>query len=271
MMRKVTPFILAMLLLAFMAFPHKARMQSPQGGGENIYFSGEIVGPLEVVLDAPYTATAVIENTQILADGNRIVHDTTQLVARDSKGRIRREQTIDAIGPIKVNGPKVIFIIDPVAQRQYILNTRAKTAEIKKLPNIRIINPRENKTENARERKSEKESSDRPQEQLLRADRARINNSVGQESLGTKVMEGINVEGEINKWTIPARSIGNERPIDISVETWYSPDLHITVLRHRIDPRFGDVMYRLTNIQRTEPNPSLFKIPAGYKKIINTL
>jgi hypothetical protein len=39
----------------------------------------------------------------------------------------------------------------------------------------------------------------------------------------------------------------------------------VEIARHRIDQHFGDVKYKLTNIQRAEPSPSLFKIPAGYK------
>jgi hypothetical protein len=259
-MRVSIYFVSATILLLVITLANEAGIGPLQAGGENIYFSGEIVGPQETVPNAPYTATAIIENTQVLTDGNRIVHKATQLVARDSKGRIRREQTIDAIGSIRVSGPKVIFIIDPVAQRQYVLNTRDKTAEVKKLPNFRI-----RETRPAQERNGKKNSNEGENPEQTQAAMRRLVTDVVQESLGSKVMEGVNVKGEINKWTLPAGTIGNEHPIAISVETWLSPELQITVLRHRIDPRFGDVMYRLTEIQRTEPDRSLFKIPPGYK------
>src|SRR5215471_17026658 len=123
-MRKVNSVILAAVLLIAVALAGSVRTQSKPGEGDNIYFSGEIIGPQAIVTGAPYTATAVIENTQALADGNRIVHTARQLVARDSEGRIRREQTINTIGPIEVKGPKIIFIIDPVSKREYILNTQ---------------------------------------------------------------------------------------------------------------------------------------------------
>jgi hypothetical protein len=32
----------------------------------------------------------------------------------------------------------------------------------------------------------------------------------------------------------------------------------------RSDPRFGETVYRLTNIQRTEPPASLFELPSDY-------
>ena len=31
------------------------------------------------------------------------------------------------------------------------------------------------------------------------------------------------------------------------------------------DPRFGETVYRLTNVSRSEPSPSMFSVPADYK------
>src|SRR5205807_4476431 len=58
----------------------------------------------ETVKGAPYTATAVTEITQPLADGNRISNKTTASVARDSQGRTRREETLGLVGGLHVNG-----------------------------------------------------------------------------------------------------------------------------------------------------------------------
>ena len=85
------------------------------------------------------------------------------------------------------------------------------------------------------------------------------------EDLGEKVLEGVKVKGERLTAIFPAGSVGNERPLEASLETWYSPDLHLFLYRKRIDPRFGEVLYRLTKIQRIEPDASLFRIPHGYK------
>ena len=43
-------------------------------------------------------------------------------------------------------------------------------------------------------------------------------------------------------------AIGNEKPIVITVERWYSPDLQMNVLIKRSDPRTGDNVFQLTNI-----------------------
>ena len=84
------------------------------------------------------------------------------------------------------------------------------------------------------------------------------------ESLGTQQIEGVNAEGTRFTRTIPAGTIGNEKAIDIVNEIWTSPDLHTVVLKKTSDPRFGETVFRLTNIKRGEPDPSLFTVPAGF-------
>jgi hypothetical protein len=79
-----------------------------------------------------------------------------------------------------------------------------------------------------------------------------------------KTIEGIQVEGRKTTTTIPAGKIGNELPLTIVSEEWRSPDLNILVLTHHSDPRSGDSSYRLTNIMRAEPDPSLFVVPSDY-------
>jgi hypothetical protein len=38
----------------------------------------------------------------------------------------------------------------------------------------------------------------------------------------------------------------------------------MVVLSKRNDPRIGETVYRLTNIQRGDPNPALFHVPSGF-------
>jgi hypothetical protein len=65
--------------------------------------------------------------------------------------------------------------------------------------------------------------------------------------------------------TIPAGAIGNERPIDIVMERWYSDELEADVLRRNIDPRFGETTYQLVNVVLGEPSPDLFVVPESYE------
>lgn len=84
------------------------------------------------------------------------------------------------------------------------------------------------------------------------------------EALGKQMIEGIECEGTKIVQTIPAGQIGNERPIEIVLETWYSPELQVTVLGKQSDPRYGETVFRLAGILRTEPDEYLFKVPSDY-------
>src|SRR5579863_5404455 len=98
-------------------------------GGNFGFISERLVGG-NPVKGAPYTAQAVTETTQTLADGNRIVQKSTAALYRDSEGRERREQTLSAIGPFTAQGdaPQIISISDPVAGVNYSLNPKEKIA-----------------------------------------------------------------------------------------------------------------------------------------------
>ncbi len=84
------------------------------------------------------------------------------------------------------------------------------------------------------------------------------------ESLGRQNIEGVEAEGTRVTVTIPAGAFGNERPINIVNERWYSPELQLVVMTKNSDPRFGENTYRLTNINRTEPARTLFEVPADF-------
>ena len=240
-------FILLLLLLTLVVAGQNDRPGSIQRQSGITLNSAEIAGREELTKHAPYLATAIVESTQMLADGNRILHNTQELVARDGEGRTRHEEVFDRIGSLEVDAPKTIFISDPVLKKDYTLNTRDKTVTAQPRIDIgALLNTPRARAENAQPNRR------RPRE-------------IHSEDLGEKVLEGLNVKGERLTATFPAGAVGNERPLEASLETWYSPDLHVFLYRKRIDPRFGEILYRLTNIKRIEPDPSLFRIPRGYK------
>ena len=80
-------------------------------------------------------------------------------------------------------------------------------------------------------------------------------------------MEGMNAEGSRTTSTIEAGAVGNDRPIQIVSERWYSPDLQTAVMTRHNDPRTGEETLRLTNIHRAEPAAELFQVPAGYQMV----
>jgi hypothetical protein len=203
----------------------------------------------KVVKGAPYSATAITESAQTLSNGARITHKTTASIYRDSEGRTRREMTLDRVGPFATadEPAQLIFINDPVAGVHYILDQRSHTArKMAAPPNDRP--PRRAPPERAPERAHERTPAESKTE-----------------SLGKQTIEGVEAEGVRSVITIPEGRIGNDRPIEIVSERWDSPELHTVVLSKHNDPRFGETVYRLTNINRAEPAQSLFEVPADYK------
>jgi hypothetical protein len=211
----------------------------PLGPGDFAFIRGEFGIANIVVQGAPYTAQAVTQFSRTLADGNRIQRSTTAAVARDSDGRTRRELTLEAIGPLAAarsrGGIKTIFISDPVAGFSYVLDPNSHTVRQRPIP---LRGPR---------------TGQGPRETRIQS-----------EDLGTQTIQGVNVQGKRATRTIPAGQAGNQLPIDIVSETWYSPDLQAIVMSKTSDPRFGETLYQLTNINRAEPDHALFVTPPDY-------
>ncbi|HZT59855.1 MAG TPA: hypothetical protein VFA21_14690 [Pyrinomonadaceae bacterium] len=262
------------------------------GGGDTFVFVGsEMSFDGKVVRGAPYSAQAVTESVQTLADGNRIVRKTTAQVYRDSEGRTRRDQTLGTIGPYAAAGdpPQTFFINDPVGGFTYILDPASKVA--RKMARIEL----NFKTEPGGAEKAiiERRLSGGAAAGAEKSGDAKVETSRNfvftapaappdgpglpkvefygfkmadskTEKLAPQNIEGVQAEGTRVTETIPAGDIGNEQPIQIVNETWYSPELQVVVMTRHSDPRFGETTYKLTGIQRVEPSPTLFQVPPDY-------
>jgi hypothetical protein len=259
--------------------------QTPPPGDNFIFVASEMNFDGKVVKGAPYSAQAVTETKQTLSDGNRIINKATASVYRDSEGRTRREQTLKAIGAFGTTGepPQTIFINDPVAGVNYALDSHTHVAH--KMPPMRFefkfagppddgSGPRVNVSTPPAEFEAptpppfERVGPPPPpggQAGVVFAWHGDREENSKNESLGKQTIEGVEAEGTRNTVEIPAGAIGNERPIEIVFERWYSPELQVAVMTRHSDPRFGETTYRLTNINRSEPVRSLFEVPADYK------
>jgi hypothetical protein len=85
-------------------------------------------------------------------------------------------------------------------------------------------------------------------------------------SLGERTIEGLKVTGSRREFNIEAGAVGNEQPMTVSTEQWFSAELGVVVASTHRDPMIGDTSYKLTQISRAEPDASLFKVPADYTK-----
>lgn len=219
----------------------------PPGGPIEIVAFGAGGRGRKVVTGAPFSAIATSETVQTLADGNTIDRKSQTNLYRDSQGRFRKEETIKGFGPLAASaeGRTFIMIFDPVAGKTYVLNPAEKVAH------------------EIASRGPAGRPGPGPLGQKLMIGKG-PEGGVTTEDLGTQVFEGISAQGQRTTRTIPAGQLGNAKPIVITFESWYSPELQTVVMSKRIDPRFGTTTYTLTNIQRNEPDAGLFTVPPNY-------
>ncbi len=228
----------------------------PGGPGNVAFVSREFAFSLRAVKNAPYSADETTQSIQTLADGNRIVRTTTAHVDRDSEGRLRREVTFPAAGN-EAQPHTFVTISDPIAGITYSLDSQNKTA-------FKMMRPTEDAAGQFAKLKTTLVEPPSNGQLHFQSASMQSEDSVTREDLGVQNIAGVNARGNRETITIPAEAIGNEMPIVITSERWFSPDLQIEVKSVRNDPRMGETTYSLTNINRTEPDPSLFQIPADY-------
>lgn len=231
---------LVFVLLLFVCFPVFPQSQVTGRQSGNLYFRK----------NAPYSADEETETTRTSAEGIRLVTKTRQRVYRDSEARTRVEtfsvrpnDSGDEIATITINDPVAVvhYSIDCHAHRVH----RTSVAPPQGNPEIaRPVPPV------------------RTQSKIPRSPGELQSES---EPLGSKIVEGLLVEGTRTTLTIPEGYQGNDRTFIKVIETWSSNDLGIVILSRRSDPFAGEVVTRIANIVRTEPDPSFFQMPADYE------
>ncbi len=294
-MKNTLLLILAGSSCAFAQAQGNVTSQSAQEGGNVVFYQTQTTGPVGAVAmgafgkapgaapiqGAPYSSTVVNESVQTLEDGNRIVMTSNGAIARDSLGRTRQETALPTIGNLSAaNAPHLVFIQDPVAQTSYTLNLTDRTAQKLPLPSTAAV------------QSGAAGATGGPGQVMITAgsalaatgplpplpvpsgpvliQRSMATNEQAQtttEDLGWQTIEGVLASGTRTTRTIPAGQIGNEKPISVVTEVWTSPDLKAIVYSKRSDPRMGEQTFRLRDIVRTEPDPSLFTVPSDFKII----
>ena len=264
---------------------------------------GAVKGPL--VKGKPYSADEITETDQTLADGTRIHRETKVSVYRDSEGRMRRETpdsvTISdpVAGATYVINPKTNTVRKLEMSNTMIYRTMpsgpataagaaegaATTFSLRTSgdgqANIEINGqPLDPKAVAELIAKAKAEGGAQVKTgQVVMVRRGQAGVIMGapkiqefswtgkgkDEALGKKNFDGVIADGTRNVATIETGAIGNDRPIEIVDEHWYSDELGMTVYTKHSDPRSGDEIFRLTNIQRGDPPAYLFQPPPDAK------
>jgi hypothetical protein len=220
---------------------------------------GPLGGPLLSGPTAPYSAVRESSNVQTLSDGTHISHKpSTEKIYRDSQGRTRTERSF--CGPAMDDPEAVIITIrDPVSGYDYILDTQNQIAH-------RYTTEARQPSGAALPTKAAADAANRS----VVTRPGTTGPAPSMESLGSQTMEGIYVEGTKTTMIIPAESQDNDRAITVVGEQWYSPELKITILSKTSDPRHGEMMTRLTNIELSQPPLILFQPPPDFKIVDET-
>jgi hypothetical protein len=241
------------------------RMSRELGTAKILQLEGGIM--TAPVKGAPYSATEVTESTQVLADGTRIHNEQQTTVYRDGMGRVRRE-----------SGDEVV-LMDPVAGVRYGINVSSRSVNKMSMTGIYRVGGQSgpNFVYMAAGKEPPPDAGP-PHMMIMESNIQRVMPDIPvaigykvqlgggkTEDLGAKNMEGVLVQGTHTTRTIETGAIGNDRPINVVSERWFSPDLQSVVMTNQSDPRQGETIFKLIDIRRGEPDPSLFQVPAGYQ------
>lgn len=224
------------------------------------------------VRGAPFSAELVIETFWPHRDGSVTTRRTTYKLYRDGEGRTRRDVADEQAGGPAPGGDHTrrTIINDPVAQVTYVLGRRGNVAA--RTP---LLPPPDSDLEELprADERAATAGAGTPafinlwqyrQEASLRAAGERSPATM-EEALGQQEMEGVLAEGTRIIQIIRAGALSAGQPTKIVTERWVSPELRTVVQIKRNDSRFGESVYRLTNILRGEPAHDLFELPRGYE------
>ena len=219
----------------------------------------ETLGPLDVpaIVGAPFSGVGVTETIRQTADGNRFSVTSSTRYYRDSQGRTRTEREIPRV---RMNEGATAAtheftqIRDAVSGTVYLLNPQYKTAEV--VTGLQ-------------------KATAEPGGTAPRLFTVFGGTRIGPDepgwsapvSLGEKSIDGIDAIGTRQIYTISAGSpFGNQKPVIITVEQWFSPALGVVISKTGRASTGGESNYRLGQIVQAEPEASLFTVPADYQK-----
>jgi hypothetical protein len=242
------------------------------GTGANVMYMKTTQFEGKPTTGKPMSATRETHSLQVLADGTRIENTTRDLYYRDAEGRTRVEH-------VENGAVRDIVVQDPVAGTTFFLNPEAKVAHKMPAPLSAGMPPLPPppagaETRDVRVVQRVFTGPEGGAAGIAAAGEPTFNimikrTEVGAakpvtEDLGTQTVNGVVAQGTRSTMTIPAGQMGNDRPIQVVSERWFSSDLNMLVKSTNNDPRFGETTFQLTNIQRDAPSAALFQVPSDY-------
>ena len=207
----------------------------PMGG---MFEFGGLMGGFggKVVTGKPILATITITHTETLP-GNTISNTSTGTFGRSADGSTYRDVKFTSIGPWSAGeGREFAFIRNLGQSMQYVVNVTKKTYRSFPVGEPKPPKPPKNPPDSSNET-----VTDNPNGSYTDP----VTNAV------------YPVDDRKVTRTIPAGAIGNQLPIVITSERWYSSSMELLLQDTHSDPRFGTTTYQLSNVGQSPP-ASLF-------------
>lgn len=233
------------ILSAFLLFsiPSSLVAQVPERGLDNIPRPGHAPGVAVLSIPGhPFTAHSHTDWTRTFENGATIVMKLDAILARDSQGRIYREN--HRLVPANENNTspmEEIHIYDPLAHLQVACSGKNYTCIITNWsPHSSFVEP------------DTGESHDGTK-------------TLTRESLGTETIDGIAVIVSQETTTLHAGANGNDKPMLATRTFWYSKELQTNLAVTRSAPGLGKQDIRLSDIKLGEPEAHQFDLPIGFK------
>ncbi len=232
----------ALLLLAAGAVFSGAQ-SAPTASHAPAGFTRETISSIYIppLANSPFSATVVMEVSQTLEDGSTITLYNQRAVMRDGAGRIFQERrTLVPKNGTKQPEPWRIEISDPASHQKYFCELQQRVCELSGyfVPTAPALPPAGN----------------------LPAGRG----AMRRESLGSSLLSGVEAVGSRETTVLNPGAVGNDRPLSLTHEFWYSPRLGINLVEKRSDPRHGTVTITVNNISLSEPDAGYFGVPTGF-------
>jgi hypothetical protein len=256
----------------------------------------------QAVSGKPVYAEFSTEHHQSFADGTHISRSTFSCIYRDTQGRIRRESQLSVPGLAEgIAAATFITIIDHQLGFGFILNSQEMVAHRYELNGagpsyVARLNAQTVGTSllssDAKAPAAAAANTDPPAQwsrmhafsahhlhpamdggpgtealaPTMRIDQPFLAapNPVRTENLGEQMILGFRTRGTRVITTLPVGQIGNDRPIDIVSEQWFSSDLEMVMRSSHHDPWAGEFTTTVTKVSRGDQPASLFQIPPAY-------
>jgi hypothetical protein len=215
------------------------------------------------VKSLPFSAIETTTREQTLSDGTLIKSTVEVQLARDSEGRLRAESALkpDASG---ASQGRIVTLWNPTEGKSITWisgNPTATFASVTHLPESQLNSFLSSLAG------APASGTSAPLQRKLTAPLASAQSSsnLQTESLSEQSIAGVLATGTRLTQVVPAGTVDNDRDFTVISETWTSADLKTTVRQVSSDPRTGTVTTELSNIDRSEPDPTLFKVPANVR------